>query len=299
MPSIHIFFSRREKKLSIIIYNKEIQSKINRNIYYYKSISSKNLKIDNNGIGKIYDLDGNLIFGGEYSNKKKNGKGKVYRFGILKFDGEYKNGKKNGKGKLFNLNGRTLLFEGEFKDGKRNGKGKEYNIFSYLIFEGEFLNGERWNSLLKIHYKQVKLLFEGEYKNGKIWNGKGYKFNNNEIDFEIIDGNGKIKMYDSSYGNLYFEGNLINGEISGKGKEYKHQGKVSFEGEFLNGKKNGFGKEYYSIGNLQFEGIYKENMKWEGKGFNIDGEFEYEIKNGNGRIIQYKEVAVAILKFEG
>ncbi len=64
-------------------------------------------------------------------------------------------------------------------------------------------------------------------------------------------------------------------------------------------KKNGFGKEYYSNGNLQFEGIQKENMKWEGKGFNIDGEFEYEIKNGNGRIIQYKEVAVAILKFEG
>ena len=85
--------------------------------------------------------------------------------------------------------------------------------------------------------------------------------------------------------------------MNGKGKEYNREGKLSFEGEFLDGKKNGFGKEYYSNGNLRFEGIYMENMKWEGKGFNINGEFEYEIKNGTGHIIQYNEVGN--FKFEG
>ena len=57
-------------------------------------------------------------------------------------------------------------------------------MFSYLIFEGEFLNGNRWNGLIEIHFSRTKLLFEGEYKNGQIRNGKGYKLNNNEIDFE-------------------------------------------------------------------------------------------------------------------
>ena len=52
-------------------------------------------------------------------------------------------------------------------------------------------------------------------------NGKIYKINNNEIDCEIINGNGKYKKYDNLFGFLIFEGNLVNGEINGKGKEYK------------------------------------------------------------------------------
>ena len=52
---------------------------------------------------------------------------------------------------------------------------------------------------------------------GKIWNGKGYKTYNNEIDYEIINGNGYYKEYYYS-GILLFEGNLINGEKNGKGK---------------------------------------------------------------------------------
>ena len=40
----------------------------------------------------------------------------------------------------------------------------------------------------------------------------------------------------------------------GKGliKEYDNYGK--FEGEYLNGERNGKGKEYYIKGNIQFEG---------------------------------------------
>ena len=43
---------------------------------------------------------------------------------------------------------------------------------------------------------------------------------------------------------LKFEGEYLNGERNGKGKEYDTNGKLIFEGEFLNGKKwNGNGRQ--------------------------------------------------------
>ena len=96
------------------------------------------MEIDKNGIGRIYDLDKQLVFEGEYSNKKKNGKGKEYLFGRLLFEGEFKDGKKNGYGKQYNpiFSKLKLIYEGEYKDGERNGKGKEYAPNSNLIFDG-------------------------------------------------------------------------------------------------------------------------------------------------------------------
>jgi len=38
------------------------------------------------------------------------------------------------------------------------------------------------------------------------------------------------------YSNLIFEGEYLNGERNGKGKEYHDNGELFFEGEFLNGK---------------------------------------------------------------
>ena len=213
-------FIDEKKKLSIIIYNKDLQKRLNRNINYYKGISLSILEIDKNGIGKIYDFYKYILFEGEYSNKKKNGKGKEYFYGRLFFEGEYKDGKRNGYGKQYYplKNGLILLYEGEYKDGKRNGKGKKYDIYSNLIFEGYFLKDKKWNGLVKNKYKD-KLFFEGEYKNGKIWNGKGYKKDKNEIEYEIINGNGKYKYYDYFFGYLKFDGYLVNGEINGNGKK--------------------------------------------------------------------------------
>ena len=48
--------------------------------------------------------------------------------------------------------------------------------------------------------------------------GKGYDDNTNII-YELINGNGQIKEY-NKYGKLEFEGEDLNGDINGKGKEY-------------------------------------------------------------------------------
>ena len=83
-------------QLEIIIYTKHLQRELNVNIEDYKNINGHYKKIEKNGKGKEYTIDGDiLIFEGEYKNKKRNGKGtKYYINGDLKFVGEYLNGKK-------------------------------------------------------------------------------------------------------------------------------------------------------------------------------------------------------------
>ena len=46
-------------------------------------------------------------------------------------------------------------------------------------------------------------------------------------------------------------------------------------------------KEYYDNGKLKFEGEYLNGKKWNGKGFNINNEKVYEIKNGNELVKEY------------
>ena len=76
---------------------------------------------------------------------------------------------------------------------KKNGKGKKYYC-----------------------YKNLK--FEGEYYNGKQWKGKGYDKKGNIL-YELKNGNGKIKECDYDKGEIIFEGEYLNGERNGKGKE--------------------------------------------------------------------------------
>ena len=46
-----------------------------------------------------------------------------------------------------------------------------------------------------------------------------------------------------NYEYLKFDGEYLNGQRNGKGKEY-YEGNLKFEGEYLIGKRNGKGKEY-------------------------------------------------------
>ena len=193
--------------LKIIKYNKKIQNKMDIDLINYKIFSGKYIIYGENGIGTEYDaLTHDRLFEGEYSKGERNGKGKeYYDDNILKFEGEYLNGKRNGKGKEYYYN--TGAIEIKYLNGI-----KEYNIKSLIKFEGDYLNG-------------------------KEWNGKGYDGNNNIV-YELKNGKGYKKQYDSP-NHLIYEGEYINREINGKGREYGNN--YIFEGEFLNGK-NGMEK---------------------------------------------------------
>ena len=124
-------------------------------------------------------------------------------------------------------------------------------------------------------------MFEGEYLNGKKWKGKGYD-NLKNLVYELNDGKGYIKK--CWFNDVLFEGEYLNCERNGKGKEYDYDSTLIFEGEYSNDKKNGKGKEYNENGKLEFEGEYLNNFKIKGK-YYINEKLEYEgeyLYNKNG-----------------
>ena len=95
-------------------------------------------------------------------------------------------------------------------NGKRNGKGKENNYYHNLIFEGEYLNDKKWT-------------------------GKGYDQKGNII-YELIDGKGKIKEYCENE-DFSYEGEYLNGERNGNGKEYDIKVNLTLKVKYINGKR--------------------------------------------------------------
>ena len=309
----------------------------NSKIYDYNDnliFEGKYLNGKKHGKGKEYNIYGELLFEGEYLNGKKwNGKGYYVDTIFDKDDTRYKikdyqrennivKSKifykiKEGKGYMVDYDDEEYIYEGEYLKGERNGKGRDYKKFgnNLLIYDGEYLNGKRNGKGKEYQAKDVEsaicgnciLTFEGEYLNGRKWNGKGYDGNNNIV-YEIKNGKGFIKEY---YGSeLIFEGELLRGEINGKGKIYYSENKLKFEGEYLDGKKHGEGKEYDETGNLIFQGKYLYNykikgkeyynndklkyegeyifeQKWNGKGYDKKENIIYELINGNGTIKEY------------
>ena len=120
LKEIFSFLSEKQK-LDVIIYNKQLQKKLEVNIEDYKRISGVYKIGGKNGKGKEYTLQNNyMIFEGKYLNGKRNGK-EYNIFGNIEYEGEYLNGERNGKGKTYNLFRRSLF--------KWNKKWKRKRIF--------------------------------------------------------------------------------------------------------------------------------------------------------------------------
>ena len=125
---LNIIFSpiSQAKKLRIAIDNKYLQERLKIDSDDYKNASGKYKESLPNGLVQIFKLDTKkLIYEGEYSNRKKNGKGKIYWNDRLEYEGEFVNGKKSGKGKEYDIFKNKLLYEGDFFNDKRHGKGKK------------------------------------------------------------------------------------------------------------------------------------------------------------------------------
>ena len=80
-------------------------------------------------------------------------------------------------------------------------------------------------------------------------------------------------MYDDVIGNMKFVGELF--------CDFRHKIK---------------GKEYID-GNLSYEGDYLNGKKWNGKGYDKNGNILYELNNGNGDTKEYRYFCR--LSFEG
>ena len=138
-------------------------------------------------------------------------------------------------------------------------------------------------NILEMMHQYLK----GQYLHDKKWNGKEYE--NDDIIAELINGNGTVIEYNKK-GEVIFARKYVNGRRNGFGGEYQ---KLIFEGEYLNGKRNGKGKEYDN-GQLEFEGEYLNGEKWNGKGYDRNGDNVYTLNNGNGKIMIYNDIMTTI-----
>ena len=93
-----------------------------------------------------------------------------------------------------------------------------------------------------------------------------------------------IKEYNDYYSLIIFEGEYLNGQKHGKGKEYYDNGKLEFEGEYLNGKRQGKGKEYYNS-EITSENIFGNSDYSDEYGQLILKENIYMIEDGKAKDI--------------
>ena len=199
-------------------------------------------------------INGKLVYDGEFLNGKRNGKGKEFENNILIYDGEFLDGERNGKGREFEYG--ILIYEGNFLEGERNGKGKEFEN-GVLVYDGCFLNGKR--QIVKDTNFQI---FEDFAKKNYIKIYKEYNFITGEIEYE---------------------GEILNGKWNGLGKKY-YRGILDYVGRYSNGKISGKGEEYDEKGILRFEGEYLNGKKWNGKGYDNNGNEIYQLVNGKGLV---------------
>ena len=155
----------------------------------------------------------------------------------------------------------------EFKELKNQIR----EIKSSYIIKGIFLFlNEKQRLNIIIYNKKLQKILGVDIKDYKKVSGK----------YKLGEKNGKGREYTLIGNILVFEGEYLNGKRNGKGKEYDFDGELKFEGEYLNGERNGRGKEYYYGGKLEFEGVYLNGKIWNGKGYNKNGNIDFEIKNG-------------------
>ena len=125
-----------------------------------------------------------------------------------------------------------------------------------------FLNVDDKKKLKLIKYnKKIQRILDININNYKLFKRK----------YVVYDKNGIAKEYGIYDDNLIFEGEYLNGERNGKGKEYNNYGELIFEGEFKRGKRwngyilynndkledgKGYIKESINYNNSIFEGEY-------------------------------------------
>jgi len=109
-------------------------------------------------------------------------------------------------------------------------------------------------SFLKIENLLKLIIYNKKLQNKCGYNLEYYKIISGK--YRIYNKCGRGEVYKLNTKIKIFEGEYLNGERNGLGKEYYDNGKLKFEGEYLKGKRKGKGKEYYNNDKLEFEKEY-------------------------------------------
>ena len=180
---------------------------------------------------------------------------------------------------------------------------------SYFVKNIFFILDERRKLKLIKYNKQIQNKLKIDLINYILFSNKFIIYENKTKGYEYLRDGDKPNPYDENSDNrkwrrgkklhplgaLIYEGEFLNGERNGKGKELGLN-TLKFEGKYLNGKRNGKGKEYYDRNIIKFEGEYLKGKRWNGKKYDYDKNILYELHNGN---VYIKKYFLEKLIFEG
>ena len=205
------------------------------NIVYKGEFINKNPKEGKNI--KLFELNGDLIYEGDFLEGKYHGQGTLYEIGKYerkgifsefkrkKYIGEFNNGNFEGTGKLYmdHSLGKYLYYEGKFKNGLFNDEGILFYQNGKKFYDGNFKDGQICGKGVRF-YKNGSKKMEGVFENsnsceGKYFNPEEKEIYSGKILNEIPLTSKNITIYDDNMNKIY-EGETNEGVYEGEGTEY-------------------------------------------------------------------------------
>lgn len=189
------------------------------------------------GSGIQYDMEGRLVYSGQFLDAGYEGRGSLYEDGVLRYAGGFSKNLFSGQGTEYGETG-AMLYQGGFDNGVRSGIGMEYRTDTHtLSYCGAFVNGQRQGSGVAYEEDGVTAAYRGEFAAG-LYEGLGRYYEN---------------------GILRYQGQFVQGKFEGVGTLYDGQGRQVYQGEFVQGSRQGAGTVYDSLGSSLFSGAFLDN----------------------------------------
>lgn len=204
------------------------------------------------------NLDGEVLFIGEYEDNHREGHGREKYWDGSIYEGTWKNGLKDGNGVL-QIPEISVSYKQTWKNGiLKYGQDIERNQNGDIVFSGEYKNNLRDGSGIERHDDGT--IFDGYWKRG-LRHGKGVLYDS-----------------DRTYNQTWKRGGIKHGTVV----ERNQNGTVVYEGEYRDNKRGGYGTEYYENG-CRYTGHWKNGLK-HGRGVlyipNTNVSYDEEWRNG-------------------
>ena len=159
------FYQKIYKSLDLPIINIKMKDGFGKYIYengdYYEGKWKNYLR---NGVGKLFNKNGEIIYVGEWVNDKREGFGiSYYENGKTEYDGDWVNDKKEGKGTLYYENGKIEYF-GDWVNDRREGKGTLCYENGKIEYDGDWVNDKR-EGFGRLYYENGEIEYFGDWVN--------------------------------------------------------------------------------------------------------------------------------------
>ena len=221
------------------------------------------------GTRREYDQNGNIVKGAIYKNGNVLGEGIIdeagyrqgpwkeyFETGELFAEGNYKDNKRVGPWKFYFADGKIEQTGTYNNAGNPEGLWKWYYESGNLKRQEEMRNG-KGDGLYEELSDSAQVIVKGTYSEGKEEGEWLYEINDDKVTGSYVSGKKEGEWKSYYKGQLYYQGNYIEGLADGEHILYWDNGKVKEKGNYIAGKKEGtwylYSYEGERILSLQYE----------------------------------------------